>query len=140
MTETRRQPMRWLRKLGHAAAAAGVAGIAALLAVFVYALATGPAVSAGEALALFVAIMPAAVFAPILGTLPVLALGIVTQRSWRGPPPLAIWALAGAAFGLVSSLLLAARGATSHLPVTAFGAIALPIFGYLEREVERTRG
>jgi hypothetical protein len=130
----RRSPLRhWLRKLGHAAAAAGLAGILAFLAVFVRELAAGPPVSFGEGVRLFVMVMPAALFAPLAGTLPILALGLVVQRSWRGPVPLALWACAGAGAGLIISLALS-KSAALHLPAAALGAFTTLVFGWFERE------
>jgi hypothetical protein len=128
----------WLRTLAHAVVAAGMAGILAMLALFAYELATGPALTAGQAFRLFLLTMPAAALAPIAATLPILALGAVIQKSWRGPPPLAIWALAGAAAALVASLL-ASKSPSAHLPAAAFGAVAMLLFGYLDREA-RGRG
>ena len=127
-------PVRqWLRKLGHAAAAAGLAGILAFLAVFVHALASGPSVSVGEGFRLFFMVMPAALFAPLAGTLPILALGLVVQRSWRGPVPMALWACAGAGAGLIISLALA-KNAALHIPAAALGAFTTLVFGWFERE------
>ena len=136
----RRPPLRhWLRKLGHAGAAAGLTGILAMLALFAYEIATGPSVTTSDALWLFVAIMPAAIFAPIVFTLPILALGLVVDKSWRGAPPLTLWAASGAIVGLVASLVLSRTGAT-HVPAAAFGALAMLVFGWLEREEALARG
>ena len=133
------RPRRWLRRFGHAAIVAGLVGIAAVLLLFAIELVTGPPVSAGAALRLFAAIMPAALFGPICLTLPLVALGLLIERSWRGPPPLALWALAGAIAGAAASLMLG-RGAPVHLAAAAVGATALVLFGYLGREEERARG
>jgi hypothetical protein len=136
----RLSPLRqWLRKLGHAAAAAGLAGILAFLAVFVRELAAGPSVSFGEGLRLFFMVMPAALFAPIAGTLPILALGLLVQRSWRGPVPLALWASAGAGAGLIISLALA-KSAALHAPAAALGAFTILVFGWLDREEALAHG
>jgi hypothetical protein len=130
---------RWVRKAGHAAVAAGLAGILGFLAYFVSNVAAGPAISFGAGLRLFVQVMPAALFAPIVLTLPILALGVVVEKSWRGVPPLALWAASGAITGLVASLVLSRTGAT-HFPAAAFGALAMLVFGWLEREEALARG
>jgi hypothetical protein len=130
---------RWLRKLGHAGAVAGLTGILGVLLLFAMELATGPALSAIDGLSLFIMIAPAAIFGPIYLTLPILALGLITQRSWRGPPPLAVWALAGAVAGGAASLILA-DDFLVHAAAAALGAAAMLAFGYLEREEQRTNG
>jgi hypothetical protein len=136
----RRSPLRrWLRRLGHAAVAAGLAGIAGFLVYFAHGVAAGPPISFGDGLRLFVQVMPAALFAPVVLTLPVLALGIIVERSWRGPPPLALWAAAGALVGLIASLILSPAGG-AHLPAAAFGALAMLVFGWLDREEALARG
>ncbi|HEY0011403.1 MAG TPA: hypothetical protein VGB79_00960 [Allosphingosinicella sp.] len=136
----RRSPLRrWLRRLGHAAVAAGLAGILGFLVYFASNVAAGPPISFGDGLRLFVQVMPAALFAPVVLTLPILALGLVVEKSWRGWPPIALWALAGALIGLVASLILSRNGAT-HLPAAAFGALAMLVFGWLEREEALARG
>ncbi|HEX9932318.1 MAG TPA: hypothetical protein VGB08_05700 [Allosphingosinicella sp.] len=130
---------RWLRALGHAAVAAGLSGILGVLMLFAAELATGPALAAPDAARLFVMIAPAAIFGPVYLTLPILALGLVTARSWRGPPPLAIWGLAGGVAGGAASLLLG-RDAPVHVAAAALGATAMLVFGYLGREEDRARG
>lgn len=130
---------RWVRRVGHAAVAAGIAGIVGFVFLFAQSVAAGPPISFGAGLRLFLAVMPAALFAPVVGTLPILALGLITQKSWRGPPPLAIWALAGGAAGLAASLILT-RIATTHLAAAALGALALCIFGSFERAEALRRG